>query len=80
MLIQKNQPSWNVYIGNGRFNISDKELQSAYLEASNSIIKSIQINFPNSGLDNSKIEIQFYIFGDEVGKWGNGIFKLKDKS
>lgn len=75
----KTQPTWDFYLGKGRFSISDREIKVAYQEASEKILKELRNYFPmpDSGLDDNEIEIMFYINGATVGNWKNGVFKLE---
>jgi len=75
----RTQPGWDVYLGEGRFSVSDRELRAAYTEATNRILKDIRIYFPEkeSGLSDQEIEIAFAIYGSEVGVWKGGVFKLE---
>lgn len=67
------QPIWNVYRGNGRFSVSDRELRATYQEAGTVVCKDICGFFPVS-MD--RVTIQFSINGAYVGVWRDGVMKL----
>jgi len=73
------QPTWDVYLGNGRFACSDRELRAAYEEAadgsSTSIMNYVRALFP--GIDSNHVVIEFGIQGSLVGTWHNGRMTLE---
>ena len=72
------QPDWNMYLGNGRFSVSDRELRAAYIEAVDEILSMIRTYFPEeeSDLSDHEIAMYFAIHGTSVGTWQGGVFKL----
>jgi len=72
------QPTWEVYLSNGRVSVSDREIRAAYTGGAEQVLKNIRHYFPEkeSGLSDQEIEIQFFIHGSEVGVWRGGTFKL----
>ncbi|NPV54739.1 MAG: hypothetical protein HPY71_14690 [Firmicutes bacterium] len=70
------QPSWNFYLGQGRFSVSDREVRAAYEEAGNYVFEEyIQPVF--SQVSKNEVKITFFIQSYEVGTWRNGVMKLK---
>lgn len=74
----KTQSPWNVYLGEGRFSVSDRELRAAYIEAAERVLENIRIYFSEegSGLSDQEITINFAIRGSPIGTWRGGSFKL----
>lgn len=71
------QPNWEkYYLGNGKFNLADREVKGEYLDAGNNIVKMIN-NYINTSNLFSHIIINFAVRGSEVGVWTDGIMKLK---
>lgn len=66
----KCQPDWNVFLENGRFNVSDREIRAAYSEAGDMIIKIVKTSLPD--IDKKYIKIYFFIQGEGVGRYTNG--------
>lgn len=73
----KTQPSWDTYLGNGRFSVSDRELRAAYLEAVEEIFEIIDLAFIGSGLQRSHVKIIFSIRGSDVATFKNNQLKLE---
>jgi hypothetical protein len=70
------QPSWsNYYLGNGKFNLSDRELRAEYSKAANSIKKQLNHYIDISDFD--YLIIHFAIRGSDIGTWTDGVMKLK---
>lgn len=71
------QPIWEkYYLGNGKFNLTDREVRGEYLEAGNRIVREIN-NYVDTSKIFSHIIIHFAIRGSEVGTWTDGVMKLK---
>lgn len=69
------QPGWSVYMGNGRFSVSDRVVRAAYNAAAQYIVTQLlRGNLTERPHDD--ILITFYIHGAEVGYWTNGMMTL----
>lgn len=69
----KTQPTWNTYLGAGRFSVSDRELKVAYEEAAEALVSEIADFL---WIWHENVEIAFHINGSYVGTWKNGVMKL----
>lgn len=67
----KTQPGWNVYIGNGRFSVSDRVVRAAYRDAAQYIVSELLMGSV-AAVPHEEILIAFYINGVEVGYWRDG--------
>jgi len=72
----ENQPTWNYYIGNGKFSISDREVKVAYSEAANYVKESIITKHLNSYFKEYDLNIYFYYRGTYICKSINGVTML----
>jgi len=75
----KPQPGWNVYLGNGRFSCSDREVRAAYAEAADrgsgtDIMNLVRLSLP--GIADEDVVMHFYIRGGSVGTWTDGVMTL----
>lgn len=70
----RTQPDWNTYLGEGRFNCSDREVGAAYEEAGKQLMQRVSWYFPV--LDVEKVTIEFFIMGVPVGTWQAGKMTL----
>jgi hypothetical protein len=69
------QPSWNTYLGNGRFSSGDREVKAAYMEAAGAVMQMVRRGFPE--IPEGDVEISFGIRGSSVGTWRGGVLKLQ---
>jgi len=71
------QPIWNVYLGDGRFSVSDREVRAAYNEAAIFIRDNIIGKRFNDIIgEDYNIVIYFTNRGSSIGVWTNGVMKL----
>lgn len=73
------QPSWNVYLGRGRFSVSDRELRAAYTEAGAAFAEMVRAEIDTT-TDAYILVVHFAIRGSSVGRWngwGDGVLTLE---
>ena len=71
----KTQPDWDVHLGKGRFDCSDRQIRAAYQEAAEVVMEDISGFF--LGISEDDVEIDFFIDGSFVGTWKNGQMMLE---
>lgn len=73
------QPNWDdYYLGNGKFSLQDRELRAEYTNAGYKIITLLTNYIDVEELKRyDYMNIDFSIYGSEVGTWTNGEMKLK---
>lgn len=71
------QATWNVYLGNGRFSVSDREVKAAYIEAGTFVKNEIVgKRFDEIVSSDFNVVVYFSNRGSSVGVWKNGDMKL----
>lgn len=68
------QPSWDHYLGKGRWDVPDREVRAAYLEAAGRMLEIVRIYFEEAS--DSDITISFSVRGEKVAVWHDGQMKL----
>lgn len=71
------QPSWKVYLGNGRFACSDREVRSAYEEAGESVMKMVRVDFPEISANDVIIHFAVHDSSGYLGTWRGGKMTLE---
>lgn len=72
----KCQPTWNHYLGNGVFDVSEEEVRSALMEVVRTVMKTIQVPMPNVTDDVVKMEI--FIRGFPLAVYEKGRLNFKE--
>lgn len=73
------QVGWNVYIGEGKFSVSDDEVRRAYREAGETVVNTM-LNFLAMGTDPDIIVVDFRINSVHIGVYTRGVMELANES